>query len=104
MTAERVYIDAAKRLAVAESEWMDNWYVSHSPRNDNSNAEGNWCEWVHLARLILAHPLTAEQMPDFALAYPDPAHVYSGGHPACTVCNPPPGSGGESKAAGERKQ
>lgn len=86
MSAENAAIHAGKRLGVEESEWLDDWYVSHSPRNGNGNAEGQWCQWVHLARLILAHPLTAEQMPGFHLPYDDPPHLYSGPHPSCVAC------------------
>ena len=79
-------VAAGKRLAVEETEWMDDWFVSASPRNGNSHAEGQWCQWVHLARLILAHERTAEQMPDFAMAYDDPPYLYDGQHPACVRC------------------
>lgn len=78
-----LYIGAAKRLGVEQSEWLDDWFVSHSPRNGNQNAEGMWCQWVHLARLILAHPLTAERVPDLHQSYEDPPHVYDGHLPGC---------------------
>lgn len=86
-------VAAGKRLAVEESEWMPGWFCSASPRNSNGNAEGQWCQWVHLARLILAHPLTAEQMPGHHLPYDDPPHLYDSPHPDCTAHEP---EGGES--------
>ena len=88
MTEEKMplYIGAGKRLAVEESEWLGDWYVSASPRNGNSNAEGQWCQWVHLARLILAHPLTAEHIPSLAVEYPDAPDLYSEAHPGCLHC------------------
>ena len=49
----RAYLSAGRRLAVRSSDCLENWYVSHSPRNDNYNAEGTWEEWVELAHLIL---------------------------------------------------
>ena len=49
----REYIEAGRRLAVRRSEWLDEWWVSHSPRNSNSNAEGAWEEWVALAKRII---------------------------------------------------
>lgn len=42
-----------RRLGVMASEWLNDWYVSHSPRNANNNAEGTWQEWVDLAKRIL---------------------------------------------------
>lgn len=50
----RRYIDAGRRLAVRKSDYLAGWWVSHSPRNGNQNAEGEWAEWVALARAILA--------------------------------------------------
>lgn len=44
---------SGRRLAVQASEWLSDWYISHSPRNDNQNAEGPWQEWVDLAHAIL---------------------------------------------------
>ena len=80
-------IHAAKRLACESSEWLGDgghsWWISHSPRNDNMNAEGQWCQWVHLARLILAHDLTKQFMPGHHQPYPDPPDLYSGCHPDC---------------------
>lgn len=86
VTERRLYVQAGKRLGVEESEWIDDFYVSHSPRNSNSNAEGPWCQWVHLARLILAHPLTAEHIPSLAVEYPDAPDLYSEAHPDCVHC------------------
>lgn len=48
------YFSAGRRLAMHQSEWLPSFYVSYSPRNDNSNAEGPWEEWVDLARQIIA--------------------------------------------------
>jgi hypothetical protein len=56
---EITVIEAGRRLGVRRSVSLSDWYTSWSPRNDNSNAEGPWSEWVELAREILAHPLTA---------------------------------------------
>lgn len=42
-----------RRCAMRKSEWLDGWWVSYSPRNSNSNAEGSWDDWVLLARNIL---------------------------------------------------
>lgn len=83
---EKDILDTSKRLGVRNPVWMgDDWFTSWSPRNDNSNAEGKWCEWVHLARQILAHPLTVEHMPEFAVPYPDdPGDLYGDHHPGCT--------------------
>jgi len=50
----RNYVCAgARRLAMCKSEWLEDWWISHSPRNDNQNAEGTWEEWVSLASAIL---------------------------------------------------
>lgn len=87
---EAITIGAGKRLGVEESEWLPSWFVSWSPRNDNQNAEGYWCQWVHLARLILDHPLTARSMPEFHLPYPDPDSPYDGHMSACQGCDPHP--------------
>jgi hypothetical protein len=57
------YIASGRRLAVKKSEHMDDWYVSYSPRNDNSNAEGDWAEWVDLAERILAEDKVRQMMP-----------------------------------------
>jgi hypothetical protein len=79
-------IHAAKRLGVEDGAIGDGrhgWWVSHSPRNGNSCAEGQWCQWVHLARLILAHDRTREFMPDHHQPYPDPPRLYDECHPDC---------------------
>lgn len=49
-----IIASSGRRLAVARAMYLDNWYISHSPRNDSHNAEGDWAEWVALAKLILA--------------------------------------------------
>ena len=56
--------EAGKRLGVNWAPWMGDWFVSHSPRNGNSNAEGEWDQWVDLACKILRDPLTAITRPD----------------------------------------
>ena len=82
--------EAAKRLGITKSDFMDDWWVGFSPRNGMAGqAEGYWCQWVHLARLILADPRTAEQMPDHAMPYDSPVKSgnpnYLGAehHPEC---------------------
>lgn len=54
----------AKRLTIQHTPWMGDWFTSHSPRNDNSNAEGQWGQWVNLAVSILQHPATAITDPE----------------------------------------
>jgi hypothetical protein len=76
-----IVLKAGKRLAIAETS-LDNWYGSYSPRNNNDCAEGQWCQWVHLARQILADDRTKKFMPDFHVAYDDP-HLYDECHPSC---------------------
>lgn len=49
----------AKRCGIQWTPWMGDWFVSHSPRNGNENAEGPWDHWVSLALSILQHPATA---------------------------------------------
>ena len=56
--------ETAKRLGLRWMPWMGDWFVSWSPRNDNSNAEGSWVEWVGLAVQILQDPLTKETNPE----------------------------------------
>lgn len=62
-----VVATGGRRCGVERSVWLDDWYVSHSPRNDNSNAEGPWSDWVALAREIIAledaRNTTQEQKP-----------------------------------------
>ena len=58
---EEQYIEgirSAKRCDVVWTPWMGDWFVSHSPRNGNSHAEGTWEHWVELALSILQHPAT----------------------------------------------
>jgi hypothetical protein len=61
---EPVVHEAGKRIGVTWAPWMGDWFVSYSPRNGNSNAEGHWDHWVDLALHILADPLTAIVRPD----------------------------------------
>ena len=60
-------------MSVQHSAWMGDWFVSHSPRNGNTNAEGQWGQWVNLAVSILQHPATAITDPE--------AHKAAGGLP-----------------------
>lgn len=53
-----------KRLSMDWAEHMGDWFVSFSPRNSNSNAEGPWDHWVDLALSILQHPATAIVRPE----------------------------------------
>jgi hypothetical protein len=61
------------------SEWMGDWFMSYSPRNDNSNAEGQWDQWVSLALQILQHPATRLVRPEAHAAVQelDPKRFYS---------------------------
>ena len=54
----------SKRASIVWTPWMGDWFVSHSPRNDNSNAEGAWEHWVQLALSILQHPATEIVRPE----------------------------------------
>jgi hypothetical protein len=51
-------VAASKRLTITRSEFLGDWFMSHSPRNGNGNAEGQWGQWVELALSILKHPAT----------------------------------------------
>jgi hypothetical protein len=57
-------IKAGKRLGVNWCPWMGDFFISHSPRNSNSNAEGPWAQWVDLALRILKDPMTATVRPE----------------------------------------
>lgn len=57
-------ISGGKRCGVQWAPWMGDWFVSWSPRNSNSNAEGSWDHWVDLAVKILQDPLTAKVRPE----------------------------------------
>lgn len=61
---EPVVLESGKRIGVTWAPWMGDWFVSYSPRNSNSNAEGYWDHWVDLALHILADPLTAIVRPE----------------------------------------
>lgn len=70
-------IGAGKRLGLEWCPWMDDWFVSWSPRNSNSNAEGPWDQWVDLALMILQDPMTAKVRPDAHAAAADlPTHNF----------------------------
>lgn len=55
---------AGKRCALDWAPGMGDWFVSSSPRNGNSHAEGPWDHWVDLAVRILRDPLTAKVRPE----------------------------------------
>ena len=57
-------VQSAKRVTIVHTPWMGDWFVSHSPRNGNSHAEGTWDHWVQLAVSILQHPATAVVRPE----------------------------------------
>lgn len=57
-------VNAGKRCAVDWYPAFGDWFMSCSPRNRNSNAEGPWAHWVDLALQILQDPLTAKTRPD----------------------------------------
>lgn len=57
---------SGKRCGMQWTPWMDDWFTSWSPRNDNHNAEGPWAHWVDLALRILQDPLTQLVRPDAA--------------------------------------
>lgn len=69
---------AGKRCALDWAPWMGDWFVSSSPRNGNSNAEGPWDHWVDLAVRILRDPLTAKVRPEAhaAVQHVQPADFY----------------------------
>ena len=53
-----------RRLAVKASDWIPDWYVGWSPRNENYSAEGTWDDWVHLATAILAEEEHRQKLAD----------------------------------------
>jgi len=61
--SEELFIEGGKRLGVRRSDLGD-WFVSHSPRNWNSFAEGPWDHWVNLAIRILQDDLTKVVRPE----------------------------------------
>ena len=61
---EVVFAASGKRCGLQWAPWMGDWFVSWSPRNSNSNAEGPWAHWAHLAAAILAHPFTEKVAPE----------------------------------------
>jgi len=68
-----------KRLGMERSEWLNDWFMSFSPRNSNSNAEGPWDHWADLAVQILRHPATAVTWPDAhaAVQHLEPRNFYA---------------------------
>lgn len=72
---------AGKRCGVQYCPWMGDWFTSWSPRNSNSNAEGQWAHWVNLAAFILSHKATEAVCP--SLYRPDlvfDPNLYTGGN------------------------
>lgn len=57
-------IKSSKRASIRWTPWMGDWFVSHSPRNGNENAEGTWDHWVQVALSILQHPATEIVRPE----------------------------------------
>ena len=57
-------IASSKRASIEWTPWMGDWFVSHSPRNGNNNAEGTWDHWVQVALSILQHPATEIVRPE----------------------------------------
>jgi hypothetical protein len=57
-------VQGAKRATIVWTPWMGDWFVSNSPRNGNSNAEGTWDHWVQVAVSILQHPATEIVRPE----------------------------------------
>jgi hypothetical protein len=78
-------VKAGKRLAIVGGSLGEHWFHSYSPRNGNDFAEGQWCQWVHLARLILADERTKRDMPTHYREY-DAPHLYDEAHPDCEYC------------------
>lgn len=78
-------VKAGKRLAIVGGALGPHWWNSYSPRNENDFAEGPWCQWVHLARKILAHETTKRDMPEHYREY-DAPHLYDEPHPDCLEC------------------
>ncbi len=78
-TEEIAVHEGGKRCGLTWAPWMTDWFVSYSPRNGNSNAEGTWDHWVDLALHILRDPLTGIVRPDAhrAVAGVAPVGFYS---------------------------
>ena len=80
-TYEGVPVHAGgKRCGLTWTPWMGDRFTSHSPRNDNSHAEGYWDHWIDLALEILRDPMTAKVRPDAhaAVAGVEPMDLYDG--------------------------
>jgi hypothetical protein len=73
-------VSGGKRCGVQWAPWMGDWFTSWSPRNSNSNAEGQWDHWVDLALNILRDPLTAKVRPEAhaAVQSVEPVGFYTG--------------------------
>jgi hypothetical protein len=73
-------VSGGKRLAVDWAPWMGDWFVSSSPRNGNTNAEGEWGQWVDMAVKILQHAATKTVRPEAHAAVADlkPFDFYTG--------------------------
>lgn len=57
-------LPGVKRATIVWTPWMGDWFVSHSPRNGNTHAEGTWDHWVQIAVGILQHPATGIVRPE----------------------------------------
>lgn len=57
-------VKGGKRAGVEHHSVDSDWFVSVSPRNNTSNAEGPWQHWVNLAVEILRHEFTKKLFPN----------------------------------------
>ncbi|GAA2347250.1 hypothetical protein [Dactylosporangium salmoneum] len=71
--------EGGKRCGLQWTPWVGDWFVSYSPRNGNSHAEGHWDHWVDLALYILRDPMTAKVRPaaHAAVAGVEPLDLYT---------------------------
>jgi hypothetical protein len=62
----RAYIDGGRRVAMGVCPWMGDegtWWVGTSPRNGyGASVEGDWEDWVALARGILEADAEARRL------------------------------------------
>lgn len=72
---------AGKRCGLTHDPDLGDWFMSWSPKNGNSNAEGPWHHWANLAAMILSDPRTQAVAPDLYRPglKPDP-DLYAGGN------------------------